>query len=223
MSDTQTNESNGILGELHAFEKKIEHALGLDGSPSSTEPTSGNDAGGVSSGQRSPVETSVQDVQGSNAGAEGNGTPGQALNATPSTGDQSGSEPEGEQGNVASGKGALPDSQQQASPSSSATDAGAAGGKGNGVNGATVSVSETATGDDAPNAAAPTVGDNSASDTQSSARAVSVLGGALETVASVSEQVNARIYKLRQHFWTFEANARAPFIKLLDEIEALVK
>lgn len=78
------------------------------------------------------------------------------------------------------------------------------------------------TGDD-PNAAAPTAGDSSASDTQSSASPVSQVGEGLAIAASVSEAVVSRLYVLRKHFWTFEESARAPFIKLLDEIEALVK
>lgn len=78
------------------------------------------------------------------------------------------------------------------------------------------------TGDD-PNAAAPTAGDSSASDMQSSASPVSQVGVGLAIAASVSEAIASRVYTLRKHFWTFGEVTRAPFIKLLDEIEALVK
>ncbi|WP_175770555.1 hypothetical protein [Burkholderia anthina] len=80
----------------------------------------------------------------------------------------------------------------------------------------------TAAADD-PNAGASTVVDASASDTQSSASPVSQVDVGLAIAASVSEAITPRVYQLRKHFWTFDEAARAPFIKLLDEIEALVK
>lgn len=41
MSEEQ-NTPSGIIGEIKALEQKVEHALGLDGAPSSTEPQVGN-------------------------------------------------------------------------------------------------------------------------------------------------------------------------------------
>ncbi|TDV06049.1 hypothetical protein C7408_12430 [Paraburkholderia caballeronis] len=71
--------------------------------------------------------------------------------------------------------------------------------------------------------AASAAADPSANATPSSAPAASPAVGIAAASVSVAEQVSQRVYQLRQHFWTFEASARAPFIKLLDEIEALVK
>ncbi|WP_412021526.1 hypothetical protein [Burkholderia cepacia] len=81
----------------------------------------------------------------------------------------------------------------------------------------------TAGASDDPNAAASTAAASSESDTQSSASPASEVGVGLAIAASVSEAVASRVYTLRKHFWTFDEAARAPFIKLLDEIEALVK
>ncbi|MEK6357319.1 MAG: hypothetical protein V4796_31470 [Burkholderia cenocepacia] len=224
MSEEQQNQPTGIVGEivegLHSLEQKVDtflHPAASDNAPSSTEPV--QEAGGAAPGEvvtsaAAPASANALDLAASSsdstANAQTSGDP--AGSSASSTESLSGSGVAGEAGNVAAASSATAAAQDaaspsaQTSPSSDQSDAATTG----------------ASADD-PNAAAPTAGDPSASDTQSSASPVSQVGEGLAIAASVSEAVASRVYVLRRHFWTFDEAARAPFIKLLDEIEALVK
>jgi hypothetical protein len=78
-------------------------------------------------------------------------------------------------------------------------------------------------GDEAPNAAALTAGDHCASGTQSSAPAVSQGGASRVIDPSVYERARKHIAELRKHFWTFEPVTQTRYIRMLDELEAIVK
>ncbi|MGN8190293.1 hypothetical protein ACTJLD_30350 [Burkholderia sp. 22088] len=204
MSEEQQNQSTGIVGEIvEKVETAVEHLIHGDGAPSSSEPV--QEAGGATAGEHVPSTglASESPVAVDAASLDAHVADSTAVTDAPAVAAA------GEVG--AAGSGAATNATDaaslsaQTSPSSEVSDA------------------ETTGASDDPNAAAPTAGDSSASDTQSSASSVSQVGVGLAIAASVSEAVASRVYTLRKHFWTFDEVTRAPFIKLLDEIEALVK
>ncbi len=241
MSEEQHNQSTGIVGEivdgLHNLEEKVDHLIHGDGAPSSSEP--GTDPNWTPAQLAEIQAAGVAPMQINQIAEAGGAVAGESASGAlaPATGTSA----TVETGSASSALTATLASESQAASSLNPADAPAVAASGEGLDAhadtATASLTgtdvnanvpsdgssgQTVSGDD-PNAAAPTAGDSSASDTQSSASPVSQVGVGLAIAASVSEAIASRVYTLRKHFWTFDEVTRAPFIKLLDEIEALVK
>lgn len=249
MSEEQQNQPTGIVGEivegLHNLEQKVDHLIHGDTAPSSSEPV--QEAGAAAPGEAgsqpdtadtaagagsatqiegaspvsdalvtgiadsAPVVAASGEVGAADSGAETIVTDAANTSVSPSTSHQSDAATPGASGEAGN-----------AVPEASTAEIASGQSLSMATDGAAVNA-EGGEGSDDPNAAAPTAGDSSASDTQSSASPVSQVGVGLAIAASVSEAISSRVYMLRKHFWTFDEATRAPFIKLLDEIEALVK